>query len=452
MYQRVKAYVAEHHMLEKEDKVIVGVSGGADSVCLLFMLKELEKEMGFSILAVHVNHGLRGEAADRDENYVRTLCEKEEIKLLIFHEDVKKRAKEAGLTEEEAGREARREIFRKVIKEYEGTKIALAHHCNDNVETVLWNLCRGTGLTGLGGIRPVNEMWIHPLLCLKRSEIESYLQKRGISYCTDETNFENTYTRNRLRNHTIPYLEKYINGQAVNHIAETAEQMRLLGEFVKAETEKYQKMCTRKIDGKVTIYKDAFLTVPDVLKSYVIYEIICGVAGRKKDIEAIHVRNAQELLERQVGRKSILPYGIVAYRCYEGVIISGEEMERWERGKTENKEEEFQLRIFEKSPDMTTFPRKPYTKWFDYDIIKNTVKMRHREPGDYITIDKNGGTQKLKQYFINEKIPQRERENIWLVADGRHIMWIVGYRQNQMYQVTDKTRNILEVKFCGGKK
>lgn len=112
----------------------------------------------------------------------------------------------------------------------------------------------------------------------------------------------------------------------------------------------------------------------------------------------------------------------------------------------------FRLDIFEKPVKGVIFPEKNYTKWFDYDIIKNTVKIRHRQPGDYITIQTSGGTQKLKQYFINEKIPQSERDAVWLLADGRHIMWIVGYRQNQAYQVTDKTRRILEVEFYGGKK
>ena len=108
--------------------------------------------------------------------------------------------------------------------------------------------------------------------------------------------------------------------------------------------------------------------------------------------------------------------------------------------------------VMEKNPMWTErdIPQKTYTKWFDYDIIKNTVKIRHREPGDYITIDKNGKTQKLKQYFINEKIPQEERDRIWLIADGKHIMWIVGYRQNQQYQITENTRRILEIEFCGG--
>lgn len=444
MYQKVKAYINRHHMLGKEDKVIAGVSGGADSVCLLLMLIELQKEIGFSIVAVHIHHGLRGETADRDEQYVRILCQKEGIDLRVFREDVKKYADQYGLTEEEAGREVRRGRFREVLEDSGGTKIALAHHCNDNAETLLWNICRGTGLAGLGGIRPVQEVWIRPLLCLKRSEIESYLKKRGISYCTDETNLDNTYTRNKIRNHIIPYLEEEINSQAVSHMAETIEQMRLLGDYVSAETKRYQEMCTCTQKEEILLKKEEFMQVPEILRPYVLHEVICSAAGKRKDIEAAHVKLTEELLKRQVGRKCDLPYGVKACRNYEGILFSKEE-----RVQAEEKPE-FRFRIFEKSPEITTFPRKTYTKWFDYDIIKNTVKMRHRAPGDYITIDRNGGAQKLKQYFINEKIPQKERENIWLAADGQHIMWIVGYRQNQAYQITENTRTILEIEFCGG--
>ena len=212
MYERVRAYVKKYHMLQEKDHVIAGVSGGADSVCLLFMLVKLQKEMRFGLTVVHIHHGLRGESADADENYVRALCEKLDVELLAFHEDVGRYAKEQKLTLEEAGRNVRRHIFEEVCHRKNGTRIALAHHQNDNAETLLWNLSRGCGLKGIGGISPVDGKYIRPLLGVRRQEIEEYLKENNIDYCTDETNLEDHYTRNRLRNHVIPYLEREING------------------------------------------------------------------------------------------------------------------------------------------------------------------------------------------------------------------------------------------------
>lgn len=451
MYQRVKEYIQRYHMLEKEDKVVTGVSGGADSICLLFMLIELQKELGFSIVAVHVHHGLREGTADADAAYVQKVCREQGIDLRIFREDVKKYAKENKLTLEEAGRNIRRMRFGQVLEESGGTKIALAHHQNDNAETLIWNLCRGCGLKGMGGIAPVDGVYVRPLLCLKRKEIESYLAERGISYCTDETNLEDDYTRNRIRSHVIPYLEEQINQQTVEHMADTMEQMRKLGEFVEQETRRHARQCIRYVHGNQAILNaEAYGKAPEALQAYMIHEMLCQIAGRRKDIESVHVRAVMELIEKQVGRRVDLPYHMQARRCYEGIVLS--KTTDVDTIEDISAEEPATFRIFERQSDIVIFPKKTYTKWFDYDIIKNTVKIRHRAPGDYITIDKNGGTQKLKQYFVNEKIPREERDQVWLVADGSEIMWIVGYRQNQRYQVTEHTRRIMEIHFHGGKK
>lgn len=445
MYEKVKAYVKRYHMLAKEDKVIAGVSGGADSICLLFILLRLREELGFSVHAVHIHHGIRGGSADRDEKYVGEVCKREHIPLTVFRENVPGYAEEHGMTEEEAGREVRRAAFRRVLEEQKGTKIALAHHLNDNAETLLWNLCRGSGLKGLGGIAPVSGVWIRPLLCVKRTEIESYLEKKGISYCTDETNAQNIYTRNKIRNEMIPYIEKNLNYQAVLHIAETAEQMRMLGDYIMKEVLRLKAECTRDDgSGGLLLLEKQYGEAEETLKPYILYEILCETAGRRKDIEEVHVRIVRELFDKQVGRRLNLPYRLTAVRCYEGIHFFRGELFR------EEESAGFRIRVIEKEEISQAIPQNPYTKWFDYDIIKNTVKIRHREPGDYLTIDRYGNTQKLKQYFINEKIPREQRGRIWLAADGSHIMWVVGYRQNQMFQITDKTKRILEVQFYGG--
>ena len=447
MYQKVKAYVKKWHMLQKEDSVIAGISGGADSVCLLFMLLKLQKELGFALMAVHVNHGIRGAEAERDEAYVKRLCRQWNVRLKVYRENVPAYAKEHGMTEEEAGRDIRRTCFCKVLKEWGGTKIALAHHENDNVETLLWNLCRGTGIRGLGGIAPVNDVWIRPLLCVKRREIESYLKKRGISYCTDTTNADRRYMRNRIRMDVIPYLEDCVNTESVSHMEKTMERMYELEQYILEEVGKYKESCTGWKNGRRIIRQTEYTKIPKALRDNVLHEILCETAGRRKDIEEVHIQMLRDLFTKQVGKRIDLPYGVTAIRTYEGVRFEKNIPEASYAG---DENELFSIRVFDREPGNVTFPEKIYTKWFDYDIIKNTVKIRHRIAGDSIVINRYGGRKKLKQYFTDQKVPQEDRDKIWIAADGDEVLWIVGYRQSQKYQITEKTTKILEIQYYGG--
>ena len=447
MYQKVKAYVKKWHILQKEDSVIAGISGGADSVCLLFMLLKLQKELGFALMAVHVNHGIRGAEAERDEAYVKRLCRQWNVRLKVYRENVPAYAKEHGMTEEEAGRDIRRTCFCKVLKEWGGTKIALAHHENDNVETLLWNLCRGTGIRGLGGIAPVNDAWIRPLLCVKRREIESYLKKRGISYCTDTTNADRRYMRNRIRMDVIPYLEDCVNTESVSHMGKTMERMYELEQYILEEVGQYKESCTGWKNGRRIIRQTEYTKIPKALRDNVLHEILCETAGRRKDIEEVHVQMLRDLFTKQVGKRIDLPYGVTAIRTYEGVRFEKNIPEASYAG---DENELFSIRVFDREPGNVTFPEKIYTKWFDYDIIKNTVKIRHRIAGDSIVINRYGGRKKLKQYFTDQKVPQEDRDKIWIAADGDEVLWIVGYRQSQKYQITEKTTKILEIQYYGG--
>lgn len=448
MYEKVKAYVEKYAMLNESDRVIVGISGGADSVCLLCVLQKLREEYGFSMIGVHVNHGLRGADADADETYVARICERAGIPLEIYRVDVKQVSLERGLSAEEAGREVRREAFEKAMKKYVGTKIALAHHMNDNAETVLLNMMRGTGLKGMAGIRPVNGVYIRPLLGLQRNEIEKYLIENQISYCIDQTNLEDIYTRNRIRNHVVPYMEQHVNEKSVLHIHQLSEQMSDLREYIEAKVmESYGRCVLQEESCKLDISK--FQKEDKALKPYILKKLLCAAAGREKDIDAVHVHLLEKLMEQQTGRQVSLPYGMTAVKSYDSLIIGRDSFS--EKENKEKNEPKISMRVFEcdKLPD--SFPQSPYTKWFDYDIIKNAVVMRNRESGDYITIDDKGNTQKIKKYFVNAKIPKEQRESVLLAADGNHIMWIVGYRQNQAYQVSEHTKRILEIKIERGK-
>ena len=401
---------------------------------------------------VHIHHGLRGESADVDENYVRALCEKLDVELLAFHKDVGRYAKEQKLTLEEAGRNVRRHIFEEVCHRKNGTRIALAHHQNDNAETLLWNLSRGCGLKGIGGISPVDGKYIRPLLGVRRQEIEEYLKENNIDYCTDETNLEDHYTRNRLRNHVIPYLEREINPRAVSHMADTMEQMRTVWAFMEEEVEKCRKYCVKpkqdKADG-VVILEEGFRSVNETVRTFLIHELLCETAGRKKDIEQIHVKLVEELMEHQTGRKIMLPYEMTGERCYEGIWLH-KVKDKEKSG--ENSKPPVQMRILERTPQTSVFPKKTYTKWFDYDIIKNSLTVRTRQPEDVLGVNRQGGTQKLKSYFINEKIPAKSRERILLIAEGHQILWVVGYRMSSRYQISEHTKRIIEIKIMEDKK
>lgn len=458
MLEKVREYVKQYEMLKKEDRVILGVSGGADSVCLLFVLLELQKTIGFEMVVVHVNHGLRGTVADEEQAYVENLCKKEGIPFESYLENVALIAKNRKQSTEEAGREVRRACFQKAMKQYKGTKIALAHHQNDSAETFFMNVARGTGLKGLGGIRPIKGIYIRPLLCVNREEIESYLKARAIHYCEDMSNQSDCYTRNRIRNHVIPYMEQEVNQKTVAHVQETMEYLWQVQEYLESQCFEWEQKAVQKVDGGYEISKEIWLQMPRVLQTMLLRKVLAKVAQQEKDLESAHVRQLEQLLEKQSGREIHLPYEMIGTRTYEGITI---------RKKLEQKkmpeivmeescspvvfgEYEIRWKKYEKVDICHDSLEKSNTKCFDCDIIKSNIIFRTRKPGDYITIHEDGRTQKLKSYFINEKIPKEKRDEILLVADGSHILWIVGYRVDLSYQAKKHTKHVLEIQIERG--
>lgn len=467
--KRIEKFIQKYHMLTCGDRVIAGVSGGADSVCLFLMLLELREKIGFDLIAVHVHHGLRGEAADQDQQFVEALCEQHRIPLEIFRVNLESIAKKRKQSLEEAGRMVRREAFDSVCKKYGGNKIALAHHQNDNAETLLWNLSRGTGLDGLGGIRPVNGKFIRPLLCMNRKEIEEYLAKRKQSYCIDETNAGTDYTRNKLRHLVLPILEEQVNSAAVRHMNETMEQIWELQEYMQEQVEAAYQECVQEHFEKacwIQIQQKSFETFPELIKKMVIRKGMEQVGGKKRDLSHKHVDVMMELMNKQVGRTLDLPYEMHAKRNYEGIRLekqrtysSGEEKkagiiqecmaELNIPGETILADRNLKLRckILEKPKNLSIkdIPQKIYTKWFDYGIIKSSLYIRTRQAGDTIVIDEKGHQKKLKNWFVDEKIPKEVRDSQLLLAENNEILWVLGHRMSQAYQVKQSTKWILQI-------
>lgn len=484
MINQVLEYVEQLNMFEKDDYVVAGVSGGADSVCLLFMLMEIQKKLPITLHVVHINHGIRKEAGE-DADYVASLCNKYNIKFTLVEAKVEDIAEKQKISTEEAGRQVRYQAFYRVLKEYAGNrkgKIAIAHNKNDSCETFLFNLFRGSGLKGLSGIQPVRNEIVRPLLCLERTQIENYLENNNIYYCVDKTNLEDDYTRNRIRHHILPFACKEISEGAVLHIQEAADKINQAWSFISDTTKEAYGNCVKNDKNGYHISKKALSELHQTLRGYVLYEALAQAAGSRKDLETIHIEQLLLLMENQTGRELCMPYGLRAYRDYNGITIMNanaqmeksqlkdfsccidlEQKERMQKGEKieillpdgavlsfsifDNfyKQDCISDKEFEKN-----IPVKPYTKLFDYDKIKDNIVVRTRKSGDFLTVNSVNQRKSLKEFFINEKIPKNERDSICLVTEKSHVIWVVGNRISSYYKVSRTTEKILQILYRGG--
>lgn len=471
MLKTVQKFIDKHNMIQKGDRIVVGVSGGADSVCLFHVLLGLTPEYDLTLFVVHVNHGIRGTEAEEDEAYVKELCLAHNISCDLIKADVKALAVREGLTEEEAGRKVRYEAFYDCFHKNKCNKIAIAHNRNDNAETILFHLFRGSGIKGLTGIPAVREEIIRPLLDTGREEIEGFLGENGISYQTDKTNLTQDYSRNKIRHQIISFAQEEINKRAIEHIVGASKKLTEIDCYL-------DKNISSAYDTAVTYleYNNAYeiniekLRQEDpVIQKGIIRKSLMGLSNWLKDVEALHIELILELAEKQVGKVINLPYGILAARDYHTITLKIAPFQY--KNKEDSKSLEvpgwqpleipgevtipqtnqiLHIKLIKYKKSMI-IPRNGCTKWFDYDKIKNTVLIRTRQEGDYIQIDSAGSRKKIKSLFIDEKIPKEKRDLLPLLADGAHIMWVIGGRISEAYKVNEDTKVILEINLDGGK-
>lgn len=473
---RVAEFIRQYQMIAPGDVVLTGFSGGADSVLLLELLRELTKKGGFQVQAVHVHHNLRGEEADRDAAFAEAFCAEREIPFFLYSCPVEEVARKEHLSLEEAGRMERRRVFRECMEAHGGTRIALAHHRNDLAETMIHHLARGTSLAGLASLRPVRGNFIRPLLCLERTEIEKELERRKIAWCDDSTNGADDYTRNGIRHHVIPYLEQQVNERTVAHMAETSLDFLEAEEYFCDEAEKlFRNCCVRREDGlelQECLSKEA-----KILQRYVVRDCLEQLAGQRKDLGREHLESVLDLFEKQVGKRVCLPYGLEAVRSYDGVVLRSYDGKRADGDRKEKNPygieiagegvydwKEFQIRAsFPETESLESgqtgqwreanFKRiseKKYTKCFNYAKIRDGLVLRTRRSGDFLTVRADGSRKKLKDYMIDAKIPREQRDSILLAADGQEIVWVVGYRISERYRVREDAEKIIQLEVSGG--
>lgn len=468
---KIIEYMKAYSMLDfesiesKASGVVLGVSGGADSVVLLSFFVSLRNSVAPKLLlkVVHVNHMIRGEEADSDQEFVEELCKRLNVPYKVYREDIPAMAKKLDMTEEEAGRNYRYKAFRECALELEmeykcKCRIAVAHNKDDLAETVLYNLIRGSSLLGLAGIKPVRDMIIRPLLDTSRAELEEYLKELGQDYVTDSTNLETEYTRNKIRHLVMPELKK-MNSAAVQHIADVARDALELGNDIgdrllcahdKEEREPsgvYEYPDGRKQD----IYEREEISIAQLRNETHLAagEMILGaiesVCGRRKDITREHLREVYELSEKESGKSVDLPYGMIAERVYDRIVIRMRTVLN-EKGSSDEVEGRIVISHISYSETLE-ISKKEYTKMIDCGKIKSTLVLRKPLPDDYIVISKDGGKKKLSRYFTAEKIERELRQAVPVVADGNEIVWVVGMRLSERYKIDSETQTVAVIEY-----
>lgn len=325
---RVQRFIDEQGLIGEDDTVLCGVSGGADSLCLFILLHEIYKNSGVTLHVMHIHHHLR-DSADRDADFVRSLCSKASVPFTLKDVDVESFVKEMHLSTEEAARCLRYRAFEDKLKELEQKPskrcLAVAHNMNDDAETVLHNLFRGSGLKGLGGIRPVQDKGkyrlIRPLLDISREDIETYLRDKGLSWCTDETNLGDDYARNRIRHNLLPLAASQVNAGAVLHIHQAASTLSSAEDFISLQLDEAFRSCTEEVADGIRIDRASFSVLHPYLKKRLALKCLEYVSGYAKDITGTHADLFCGLFSLPTGKMLDMPHKLHAVRYKEYVEL-----------------------------------------------------------------------------------------------------------------------------------
>ena len=316
----VEKTIKQFNMLEKGDRVLVAVSGGPDSMSVLNYLFENKEDLEIVLLVCHVNHGIR-ENAKIDEEYVKDYCDNNNIKLFINHSDVISIAKETKRGLEETGRKIRYDFFEEIAQKEKIDKIVVAHNKNDNAETVIMNALRGSGLAGLKGIEPVREKYIRPLIECGREEIEEYCKRKNLNPRHDESNDDNTYTRNKIRNVVLPFIKEEFNPNIVDTLKRLSDIVKEDEEYINCQAKiTYERLATEE-NNQVSFVTKEFNKEPKVIQKLLVLKAIKNVQGSLNEIDKINVEDVIKLCNNNIGNKYLLPNKNVKVEMKDKKII-----------------------------------------------------------------------------------------------------------------------------------
>lgn len=469
--EKVLQTIKKFDMLSFNDRVIIGVSGGPDSVTLLNVLLSFKKRYYLSFFIAHFNHMLRGKESDEDVNFVKNLAQELGLTFEVKSCNLIKIARKERLTLEEAARKYRYKFYLETARKFKANKIALGHNADDQVETVLMRFLRGSGLEGLMGIPPVRGKIIRPLIECSREEIEEYCQEYKIGYRIDSSNKEVVYFRNKIRLKLLPLLSKDYNKNIKDVMLRIRSIVSEVSAYLNQETELlFKEIARRENSETVIIDLIRFTSLPLALKRRIIRKSIEVVKGNLYSISFEHNNEILKLTEHQLGEKEIyLPDGLMVKKIYNKMIIYKKRISKdqteeipvaWEYNiliseKTEIKSLgiEVEIKILDSTEIKASLyfnrkkPKGEFLEFIDYNKVKLPLKLRNRRSGDRFYPLKMNGLKKVKDFFIDKKIPKSHRDLIPLLVDGEgKIIWIVGMRLDNRVKVDSDTKKMLCIK------
>jgi tRNA(Ile)-lysidine synthase len=454
MIKKVLQTIKKYNLLENGDRVVVALSGGPDSTALLEILLKIATKMDLTLIVAHFNHGLRGRESNADEKFSRDLAKK--MGLLFCSEKMDKKGDKKGISPEDFYRRQRYIFLDKVAKEHRVQKIALGHNLQDQAETVLINLFRGSGLDGLKGFLPKRDgKIIRPLMEISRQKIISFLDKSGIAYRQDSSNEKKMYLRNKIRLELIPYLKEKYNPKIEENLARTAEILRMEDEFIQKQVA--EALCSPfvQLSPHRILLKISFLnTLSSAIRWRLFKTILEEMSPEKSGITFLHVKSLDNLTQKnESGKKAILPLKIEARREYGDLILEKKKPSPKRikylylkniPGTIYIKEKKITIKAdFVKKRNIDLGNKKDV--YLDWDKIKQPIVIRNRRDGDWFQPLGMTGRQKIKDFFIDHKIPSSKRDEVVLLADSVSVIYIENMRLTDRVKVTAKTKNILKL-------
>jgi len=463
--QKVLAFIRENRMVTAGEKIVVAVSGGPDSVCLLHILYGLRRELGITLHIAHLNHRLRGAESDADAAYVAELARRLKIPATVESRDVRAYRVKNRLSLEEAAREVRYAFLAGVVRKAGAEKAAVGHTADDHVETVLMHLIRGSGLKGLRGLLPAaqqrisgyNLKVIRPLLELNHEDAVAYCTAHNFHPRADSTNLEMEPFRNKVRHRLLPGLARY-NPRIKEAIARTARVASIDLDYIEKEARSVASKLISHEKGAVIIDRKGFLTLHPALQRQVLRSSIESLLGSLKDVESGHIEDIMGALEKPAGKTIALPFGLNFYIDYDRYVIAPDTASLCP---LPSLEKEFSLKVpgetsasgwqIEASVlppgDINADEAGGFTAYFDAAAAGENLTVRRRRPGDRFQPLGMARVKRLNRFMIDVRIPRAWRRCVPIVCAGKDILWVVGWRIGERYRVRPDTKEVLKLEF-----